>query len=444
MAAAYSLSMSAKRKFEVTVFDSSKQAGGVATTEIAHGFPINDGVQGGSLSYKNMLMLHKLFGHEPSSIALKVSFGEGKHAWNNSDKEPTEMMKRLQPEIKRFIWLMELCFKWEKLFMLINIKQLLWVFRFSSDFTNYMVLALTALFFGTGNQTGNVPAAVVAKVFFDPDFSIYTLHPTLFLSGEAKNFFAFSELGSIYKSMQKFMENRGNVKFEFENGVDEVTRAKDHVHIVDSRGNRRKFDHVIMACDADNAKGILKDASFLESRILGNVRYYRDITVTHSDTEYMSTHFDYAPERGDQYFIRTYKHDPSLSEMGFDPTKYQPHLRNCETPLFQTIFLDEARCKSLWTIDEINSDKVLFKKWWKQFSHEVSHFLTVVPFIRFIQQPNKRTLFAGSWLMVNTHESATVSGFAAAARLGAPYPFEKENIKSGFGFKQFMDVIHGA
>lgn len=34
--------------------------------------------------------------------------------------------------------------------------------------------------------------------------------------------------------------------------------------------------------------------------------------------------------------------------------------------------------------------------------------------------------YAGAWTLVNMHEVAMVSGFAAAYQLGAPYPFKQD------------------
>ena len=130
----------------------------------------------------------------------------------------------------------------------------------------------------------------------------------------------------------------------------------------------------------------------------------------------------------------------------------------------------------MWTIDEIEPKKILDKTWWVAFSHTYKHFRWVVPWVWTIQVPspsmsrppvygtqaytlspaahrappsascctvlppstthpahhppvllqNKaHTLFAGSWTLFNTHDIAIASGLAAAERLGAPYPFER-------------------
>ncbi|KAG6826482.1 hypothetical protein H0H93_016477, partial [Arthromyces matolae] len=48
------------------------------------------------------------------------------------------------------------------------------------------------------------------------------------------------------------------------------------------------FDELVICTDADAALTLLgKDARWLERRILGNVKYLWDVTVTHNDLHYM-------------------------------------------------------------------------------------------------------------------------------------------------------------
>ena len=48
------------------------------------------------------------------------------------------------------------------------------------------------------------------------------------------------------------------------------------------------FDTIILAIDADSCLKLLgKQASFKEKRVLGNVKYLYDVTITHNDLAYM-------------------------------------------------------------------------------------------------------------------------------------------------------------
>ena len=51
------------------------------------------------------------------------------------------------------------------------------------------------------------------------------------------------------------------------------------------------FDQIILAIDADSCLKLLHgEASFMEKRVLGNVKYLYDVTVTHNDLQYMVQH----------------------------------------------------------------------------------------------------------------------------------------------------------
>lgn len=80
-------------------------------------------------------------------------------------------------------------------------------------------------------------------------------------------------------------------------------------------------------------------------------------------------------------------------------------------------------------------------RWWHQFAHEASHFYSVVPFVRFIQN-SAHSWFCGAYTLVNTHEIATISGLAVAHRLGAPYPFGEDKLAKK-QFDTYISVIHG-
>ena len=183
---------------------------------------------------------------------------------------------------------------------------------------------------------------------------------------------------------------------------------------------------------------MLSKPSLRERAALGSVQYFHDITVTHTDRAYMERYYELDDARGDQYFIRTYPDATDRIEMSFDLSHYQPQL---ESSVYQTIFLDRASDESRWTIDEIDPGQVLFSKPWIQFSHTWQHYVRVVPWLRFLQG-RQHTFYAGSWTLANTHEVATISGFAAAYRLGADYPMEKDELALA-QFETYLGVVHG-
>jgi uncharacterized protein len=69
--------------------------------------------------------------------------------------------------------------------------------------------------------------------------------------------------------------------------VRSIRRGPDVVSVVDSQGGCDTFDHVIMACHADQALAALTDASDKERDLLGAFRYSRNVAVLHTDETFM-------------------------------------------------------------------------------------------------------------------------------------------------------------
>lgn len=368
---------------------------------------------------------------------MKISFGKNSTAWNNyGGKYETELVKRLRPEIARFGKVLKWVNRFEFIFILVPISKLLKLLRFSDDFKNFMVFPLTALFFGTGNQTPSVSSAIIARVFLDPDLRLFDYDPDYLLS-QSPEMFAFPNLEKIYTTIIK----SSGVQPSFNRTVVNVVRNSANVVVTDNNGKTETFDDIVFACDAETALKILNNgASFMEKRVLGNVRYFNDITVTHEDMDYMEKYYDIDLKRNDQYFVRIDPTNPDKLDMSFNLTNYQPQLKDQPRQIFQTIFLDDKRA-NLWSRNEIKKEKILLERWWHQMAHTWKHFAFTVPFMRFLQG-KKNSWFCGSYTLFNTHEMAIMSGLAVAVRLGCEYPFTHDLLATK-QFDQYLKFSHG-
>lgn len=457
MACAWALARDGSKRFQVTLLESGGVCGGVATTEqVGDGVSVNDGVQGGSTSYRNVLNIIKLLGFTEHWVDVKVSFGTQERQWTNHVL--TEKIKKHQREIERFEGTLKTIGRYEFFYAFFSISRVMKWFRYSDEFTNDIVLPLTALFFGTGNQQANVSCAIFARVFNDPKLRLYDYDPIAFL-GQAPKMFAFPKFADLYAKYAEEIRATGMGEVRTHCRVNKVMRgSREHVvhystgeHSNDSNeGVEQQMccDYVVFACNSENTHHILNESngvSWMEKWVFGNVKYYDDITVTHTDREYMMRHYDLKDERNDMYFVKTYEEDRSKIEMSFDLTHYQPFAKgvsDSHSSVYQTIFLNKDQDEPLWTIDEIDESKVLLRKWWRQFSHSVRHFVGAVPFWRFIQG-KRNTYHVGSYTLVNTHEIATISGLAAAYQMGAEYPFEADEL-AALQFDMYLKLLHGA
>lgn len=267
----------------------------------------------------------------------------------------------------------------------------------------------------------------------------------------------FPNLNNFYADWEKDLRSKG-VDIRLDTDVLEISSrsAKGVVLQTQSFGAIRKgvqtssgtttetFDELVLAVLADDAKKLLgKTSTWKERFILGGAKFFDDITITHSDSEYFEKHYETrfkeelcaepaSEAQEDQiafsksasvgedgepsgyrpmYYTKSYHEDPKKIEMSFDCTNYQHQFRmnrdagTAPIPrdrhVFQSIFLDKENGE-LWTINEIDQDKIIESKWWHQLGHRWQHYARVVPMMMFINGKN-RTLFAGSWTLVASH-----------------------------------------
>ncbi|KAM5530388.1 hypothetical protein V8D89_015949 [Ganoderma adspersum] len=267
------------------------------------------------------------------------------------------------------------------------------------------------------------------------------------------------------------------------------------------------FDELILAIDANSALDLLgKEATWKERMVLGSVKYLYDVTITHNDVDYMNKYYETqynvefnapltaagsAQQRKNMekafefassnfrplYYTMQYAEDHSKIEMSFDLTHYQPqfrgekpagpvstggrseHRNECD-PL--PSHAQEAREDSIGEagamarsgqnaagVLEPPLEKHVFQtifrdrdEWWKQQSHRWQHYAAVVPWMMFINGEHN-THYAGAWSVLNMHELAVTSGFAAAYRLGANYPFHGDEACERL-FRLYLGLSHGS
>ncbi|KAG0153958.1 hypothetical protein PDIDSM_1337 [Penicillium digitatum] len=478
-------------EFAVTLIDTAGYTGGQATSihidESTHGASwLNDGVQGGSQIFRHTFQFFRRYGYEPRPVKLQVAFGKGKDFWTNVF--PSPLVDEHSSEIKKLSRVLS-CIKYMMPILgIMPVKTILRLFRFSSDFSNKMVLPLLALFLGTGNQTPHVSSVLLERLFNDPQMKLWDYDPDTLLPN-LPTMYTFPNLSNFYLDWTSDLREKG-VEIRLNCHASIIERGKKGVvlQLQDHEDGYTKgdpsieqFDDLVMCCPADEAKRILDHhATWREKYVLGGVKFYNDITITHSDSTYFQKIFEtnYDAElsakpssepRKEQiafaeqdpvsqtdgwlgfrpmYFTRSYASDPGKIEMGFNCSHYQhqfrDHLGENKPPLpqsqhvFQTIFLNDQE-KHLWTWNDIDPSKIISCKWWHQFGHRWQHYLRVVLGMMFINGTN-RTLYAGSWTMVNMHEIACISGIAAAYQLGAAYD-AFDDLAEDF-FAKYLLVCH--
>ncbi|KAK5057638.1 hypothetical protein LTR84_011639 [Exophiala bonariae] len=491
MSTAYHLSNHSD-KFEVTLIDAVDYCGGQAFSvpikKERHGASwFNQGVQGGSYIFHHTLTMFARQGFHADPVKLQVSFGKDKTFWSNVF--PTDLIARHQKEVKRLAFALKFMRWFEVFFALIPLKYFFKLWFFSDEFTNTIALPMTALFLGTGNYTPETPTMMLERLCTSPTYGMWYPPDPLSVASNMPPMVVFPNFSEFYETWRKDLLSRG-VTIRLSTELVSVLK-RDKTGVLVSLKNRtpvpdghnpgegdptasatfeEHYDEIVLCVQADTAKRVLsKTSSWRERKVLGSAKFSDDVTITHTDAEYMKKHYqnfysdDLAVEKlsgVDQtvrnefarknfrpmYYIKMYPDDLSKLEMCFDTTNYQcqfPENVPFEDHVFQTIYLNKERDGHLWTDNEIDKSKIIRTDWWHQLCHSFTHYLFVVPWMMFLQAKH-HTRFAANWTMVNAHEVAIISGLAAAVDLGATYPEDLENDKFALlSFRLYYLLVYG-
>ncbi|KAI0163938.1 hypothetical protein GGR57DRAFT_270674 [Xylariaceae sp. FL1272] len=478
MSTAYHLSQHPD-KFAVTLIDAVDYCGGQAFSipidKDTHGASwCNQGVQGGSYIFHHTLTMFARQGYHADPVELQVSFGKDDTFWTNVF--PTKILAKHAKEVSRLVTMLKIMRWLEVFFALLPLRLVFKMFLFSEDFINTVALPMTALFLGTGNATPQVPALMFERLCTSPTYGMWYKPDPHSVVNNKPPMVVFPNFSEFYETWRKDMISKG-VTVRLSTELTEVKRRdKDGVVValkprtpapdghnpndadLDVPSADEEYDELVLCCLADTDKKILgRSATWREKKVLGSARFSDDITITHSDADYMKKHYEnfyredlavsktsgvdqthrlnYAVSNfRPMYYIKMYPEDKSKLEMCFDTTNYQsqfPSKVPFESHVFQTIYLNKERDGHLWSDSEIDKSKIIRRDWWHQLCHSWTHYVFVVPWIMFLQARN-RTRYAGSWTLVNAHEVAVMSGVAAAVSLGAEYPEDLEHDKFAF------------
>ena len=489
-------------KFDVTLVDAVDYCGGQAYSipldkEKTGASWLNQGVQGGSYIFHHTMTMFSRNGFWADPVKLQVSFGKDDQFWTNVF--PTKMLQKHASEVKKFFYMLKIIRTFEIFFALLPIKYLVKLFWFSTEFANVVALPMVALFLGTGNYAPEVPSMVLERLCTSPTYGMWYPPDKHSIASNQPPMVVFPNFSEFYETWRKNLVKKG-VTVRLSTEVTRITRrdktgvtvkiigrtpAKDSHNtdsawVPDSIDNSNadadkvetteEYDEIVLCVLTDTAKRLLKPTiTTLESKILGSAKFANDVTVTHTDADYMRAHYEnfYNPsqavseingqsmqERTDfakenfkpMYLIKMYPQDLTKLEMCFDCTNYQaqfPPSVPFENHVFQTIFLNKERDGHLWSIDEIDESKIIRKDWWHQLCHSFTHYLFVVPWM-WLLQGKRHTRYAAAWTMVNAHEVACISGISAAVDLGADYPEDLERDRFALlSFRLYYLLVYG-
>lgn len=190
-------------------------------------------------------------------------------------------------------------------------------------------------------------------------------------------------------------------------GAVKIERTADKAVVLDSRGAREGFDHVIVATHADEALALLAKPSEDEARILSAIRYSTNRAVLHQDPRLM-------PKRKKAWASWTYLGVTP----GADPKVSLIYWMN------RLQFLPEEQQYFVSLNPAIEPENILYET---SYTHPIytKAVVEAQKDLCNIQGVN-RTWFCGSYCGYGFHEDALSSGLTVAENFGVKRPWQIE------------------
>jgi len=177
---------------------------------------------------------------------------------------------------------------------------------------------------------------------------------------------------------------------------------------------------------------MLDEPAFLERYILSSIRYESELhnhTVVHSDASVLPDSEVKALETRSNH-IEQYGARPDNYEITYIMHNQQPWAKRSDKPCLVTYN----------PISEIDDEKVIERRWFQHIVHDVRHVAWLVPLFRFIQG-RRGSWHCGAHTLINSQETAFVTGLAAARQIGADYPFEDPEARKMFNY--YGRILYG-
>jgi predicted NAD/FAD-binding protein len=148
--------------------------------------------------------------------------------------------------------------------------------NYGEHFLNYYLLPMScAVWSSPPGEMLKFPAMTLLRFFHNHGFlGLHTQHPWLTVTGGAKHY-----VDKIIAPLrERIFLNRGAVA---------VKRSGKEILVTDESGHTAHYDHVILACHADQALNMLADADDHERAVLGEFKYQPNTALVHTDASVM-------------------------------------------------------------------------------------------------------------------------------------------------------------
>ena len=341
----------------------------------------------------------------------------------------SEIRRDLQPEIARFQRLLNQMHRFGKLsrsqsrllnalnpLNYVSMGTVLNLTGFSADF-KYKILKPMFVNFLMATNVFDMPASLFSRYleFFDVE-SATPMHT--WDQGTRR----------IYENLSAGFRE----KIYLDRPVRKVYRDKSSIVVEDHKGIQETFDEVVFACNANQTLMLLNRPSMMERFILSSIRYESELhnhAIVHSDSSVLPDN-EVQPLTTRSNHIEQYGGRPDNYEITYIMHNQQPWANSSDKPCLVTYNPNS----------QIDTQKVIGKRWFQHIVHDVRHVTLLMHLFRFIQG-RRRTWHCGAHTLVNSQETCFVSGLATARQLGADYPFDDPQSRKVFNY--YGSIMYG-
>jgi predicted NAD/FAD-binding protein len=196
-------------------------------------------------------------------------------------------------------------------------------------------------------------------------------------------------------------------KIQTGKGVKQVYRENGRVTVVANDGSQKTFDKVIFACHADQALRILGDPTEMESRLLSNFEYQKNIATLHTDESIM-------PKKKTIWSAWNYR----VEELNGETTSTTIYDMN----ILQSVSQKKNYFVSINDPGKVDPSKLIRKI---EYDHPIFTPATANAQKELPQlNQNETTYFCGSYFRFGFHEDAFTSAVNLCERLLERNPWE--------------------
>ncbi len=420
-------------RFDFRLFEAQSQVGGNAFTadmpqDDGTSIPFDISVTACIPSvYHHILLLMQGFGIPllDTRFSYSVKY-QGQIYAHDLD---SEIRQQLAPEIAKFQRLLRRMHQFGRLsraqsrllnalnpFNYVSMGTVLNLQGFSADF-KYKILKPMFVNFLMATNVFDMPASLFSRYleFFDIE-SATTMHT--WDQGTRR----------IYDNLSAGFQE----KIYLDRPVRKVYRHKSGIVVEDHRGVQESFDRLVFACNANQTLMLLDRPSMMERFILSSIRYESELhnhAIIHSDSSVLPDN-EAKPLTTRSNHIEQYGSRPDNYEITYIMHNQQPWAHRSDKP-----------CPVTYNpISQIDSQKVIERRWFQHIVHDVRHVALLIHLFRFIQG-RRRTWHCGAHTLVNSQETCFVSGLATARQLGADYPFHDPQARRMFNY--YGGIMYG-